>query len=131
MKIFFSIRRVTFLLLMTALMFILMSLLARYVRIELGVFNNITHHFDRLFDVNKEYNIPTLFSSVLLFTCTLLMMLIAHMTRLNRGPFVMHWRILALVFLFLCLDESVKFHEYVTGFLRVRRSSDHRHRPRL
>lgn len=64
-----------------------------------------------LFDVNKETNVPTWFSSGMLLACALLATGIATLVRNSRGPYVLHWVGLALGLAFLSLDESSELHE--------------------
>jgi hypothetical protein len=67
--------------------------------------------FNPLFDLNVESNVPTWYSSsVFLITAAALAVIsLAHARRGDR--FTRHWLGLALIFLYLSLDESSRMHE--------------------
>jgi hypothetical protein len=96
---------------------LLAHLLVIFVRVELGH----PHFFgiNRLFDVNLEANIPTLFSTSLFLINGALLFLAGKADRNSTNPFVRYcWMLLALVFLFLALDEGVALHETLMRFFR-------------
>ena len=63
-----------------------------------------------LFDLDHEANIPTFFS-VLLFGAAGCLLLLAHRAATFSGHRQWQWRLLALVFFFLALDEGSQIHE--------------------
>ena len=63
----------------------------------------------RMFDVNREANIPTWYASALLLVISLLLSLAAQ--REKRRGYALYWGVLAAVFLLLSLDEISQFHE--------------------
>ena len=65
----------------------------------------------RIFDLNTERNIPTLFSSVTLLGSSMLLGYIAYLTRLTGGRYSLLWTILSFGFLFLSVDETAYIHE--------------------
>ncbi len=69
----------------------------------------------KLFDVNSESNVPTWFSSLLLFGDALFAGLIAAMVRRAGGRDARHWAGLAVVLLLLSLDEVAALHERLQG----------------
>ena len=69
--------------------------------------------FTYYFDLGKEANLPTYFSSGLLFLAAALLFWIARDRRQREAAFARHWQILALVFLFLSVDEAARLHELV------------------
>ncbi|MDX2232138.1 MAG: hypothetical protein NW220_21060 [Leptolyngbyaceae cyanobacterium bins.349] len=80
----------------------------------------------RLFDLDIENNIPTWYASVTLLICAGLLALITHRKRQQGDRFMNHWRGLALIFLWLSMDEAASVHELfidlnkplqTTGFL--------------
>ncbi len=94
-------------------------------RLYLG-HNNITQWLYPLFDFNTEKNIPTLYSSfTLLCSCILLVCIASIHKRLGHPYF--YWSGLAIIFLFLSIDEIASIHEmliapvtkllHVSGFL--------------
>jgi hypothetical protein len=74
------------------------------------------HRFIRVFDLNTEINIPSIFSTFLLMLCAGAVAANAKFsTRLDRP----HWYILSLVFTFLAADEFLSFHERLTTPIRA------------
>jgi hypothetical protein len=69
----------------------------------------------RLFDLDAEANIPTWFSTSVLFFCSLLVG--AWAKKANRAPYAVHWLCLSLLFLFLSIDEAASLHEALGAFL--------------
>ncbi len=65
----------------------------------------------RLFDLDSENNIPTWYSSITLLICAGLLGLIAYQKQQHGDRFVTHWRVLALIFLWISLDEASSVHE--------------------
>ena len=64
-----------------------------------------------LFDVENEGNLPTFFSSSLLLFAALLLGAIAVLKRKARDDYGNRWALLALVFLYLAVDEAAFIHE--------------------
>lgn len=70
-------------------------------------------------DVNREDNsLPTWYQTVSLFSCFLLLAVIAAAARAGADRYTRHWVILALVFLYLSADEFLVIHEQVDALLR-------------
>jgi len=65
-----------------------------------------------LFDFNTEANIPTLFSSLALLACSILLFYIYWAKRL-KDKSAKRWLGLSLVFLFLTIDEIGSIHERI------------------
>jgi hypothetical protein len=63
-----------------------------------------------LFDFNIENNIPTLFSSLILIFCSILLAFIAS-THKKQDSSYYPWAGLSLIFLFLSVDEIASIHE--------------------
>ena len=70
------------------------------------------------FDVNRENNIPTYFSSFLLLTAAGLLAIVTMSKRRDRAQYATHWFILMIIFLFLSVDESASLHELLIKPLR-------------
>jgi len=70
-----------------------------------------------LFNFNNENNIPTLYSTILLlFACALLLIItIAHK---RNGSAYLSWFGLALIFLYLSIDETAMIHEHFSKPVR-------------
>jgi len=72
----------------------------------------------RLFDLNGEMNIPTLYATLSLMLCSLLLMIIGVETKRRGEAYSWHWIGLSAVFLFLSFDEYMTFHEEMVPSLR-------------
>ena len=104
------------LLLMIAIVLILASLLSIYlgtVTVENQPFVDIRKIYIRLFDLNREENIPTWFSSLLLILNAFILAIIAIRTKAQQGPYYTQWFVLAAIFLYLSVDETAQLHEMV------------------
>ncbi|MEW5791898.1 MAG: hypothetical protein AB1790_10555 [Pseudomonadota bacterium] len=82
--------------------------IAKYVFGYAGLFG-----FVRLFHLDQEGNVPTWFSSFLLLSCAILLAANASAAGAARARFARHWAILALIFLFMSVEEVASFHELV------------------
>lgn len=71
----------------------------------------------RLVDFSAEKNIPTLYSSSALLVAGVLLSVIA-LAHKRRGSSSRPWSALAVIFLFLAIDETVLLHERVGGPIR-------------
>ncbi|MCF8466103.1 MAG: hypothetical protein K9G33_01750 [Sneathiella sp.] len=78
-----------------------------------------------LFDVDTEANIPSYFSSFdLLFAATILLAL-GLIRRIERSKDSKYWLGLALIFLYLSVDENISIHELIIKiFWRFHAPSD-------
>jgi len=65
----------------------------------------------RLFDLNGDANIPTWYSSSLLLLCALLLAIIGHAQKGHHDLYARHWQVLALIFLYISLDEAARIHK--------------------
>lgn len=77
-----------------------------------------------LFDVSREGNIPTWFSSSLLLICSFLLLAVTLMKRKEGDQFALHWGALAVIFLFLSLDEASSIHEWLIRPVRSALGTD-------
>ena len=66
--------------------------------------------FSRLFDIDIEGNIPTLFSAFLFLCNALVLYLIAWGLTKNHAEYP-YWLAMAWIFLFLSVDEGARLHE--------------------
>ncbi|MGI9538015.1 MAG: hypothetical protein ACR2PB_13170 [Desulfocapsaceae bacterium] len=97
-----------------AIILALASLLSVYlgtVTIENQSFVNLRNIYIRLFDLNREANIPTWFSSILLVLNAFILAIIAIRTKAEQGSYYTQWFVLAAIFLYLSIDESALLHE--------------------
>lgn len=118
----FSPKRIAYYLLAASLILDFLSILTTLPNI---IFNRKIIPFTvlELFHVDIEHNFPSFFSALMLALCSLLLWLIAeHKYTRAKGcltkkvSFLLHWRILSLVFLFLATDESVGLHDKILSF---------------
>ncbi len=70
-----------------------------------------TLSFIKLFALDQEGNIPTWFSSLLLFSSAILLGLITTAMTASRDRWRWHWGALAFIFVMLSLDEIASIHE--------------------
>lgn len=68
------------------------------------------------FHFDHEQNIPSLYSSLALIFCAGLFFLIARAKKLDRDYY--YWMGLAIVFVFLSIDESTSIHEQLIPVVR-------------
>jgi hypothetical protein len=78
--------------------------------------SKLLKHLDRLFNLDGEANIPTVFSAGMLFVSAALLWLIAFAKKQDR--YFLHWLGLALILFFVALDESVQLHESIINAMR-------------
>lgn len=64
-----------------------------------------------LFELDREANIPTLYSSVTILLCAGLLAVIAVAEKRQQRRQYIYWLVLALTFLFLSIDETAGLHE--------------------
>jgi len=70
-----------------------------------------------LFSVNVEESIPTWYATLLLFGAVLLLAMIATAKYAHQDRFRRHWAGLALIFLYLSMDEGAAIHEIFSDVL--------------
>lgn len=87
--------------------------------LEPGTYKGLGELLKR-FDLDWERNIPTLFSSLLILSCALLLFYIAASSRRASDRWARHWAFLALVFVYLVVDEAASLHEMLILPLRKR-----------
>lgn len=66
---------------------------------------------------DTEASLPAMFAALSLFTCGLLLGLIAAQIAARNRPYIWRWRLLAAVFVFLAIDEAVSIHELIGDVL--------------
>lgn len=72
----------------------------------------------RFFSLSWEHNLPTWFSSIVLFSCACLLVLNALRSSALRESYTKHWWFLALAFLYISLDEFVQIHEKANAWFQ-------------
>jgi hypothetical protein len=73
----------------------------------------------RSFDLNREGNVPTVFSFLILLLSAGLLGLAGRRAQATGAPFARHWRVLSGIFVFLAVDEVVGLHELLIQPLRL------------
>jgi hypothetical protein len=71
-----------------------------------------------LFNVDAEWNIPTVFAAFTLLLCSGLITIIGLFMKQIGDRFARHWIALAIIFLGMSLDEVIQFHEQTIRPLR-------------
>ncbi|MBT6226603.1 MAG: hypothetical protein HOI47_08110 [Candidatus Scalindua sp.] len=99
------------------ILFSILHILGQCVAFTLGR-EGATEPFIRLTNLDVERSIPTLFSFVLLLTCSFFLFIIASAKR-KDGEGYMYWLVLSVIFLFLSIDESLMTHEGLMEKLRT------------
>ncbi len=80
-------------------------------------FNSYNKFIYEFFDLDHETNLPTCFSTIILFFSAFLLAIISFILKKNDKNYVL-WMLLSLCFLFLSLDEFTSIHERIGGFLQ-------------
>lgn len=73
-----------------------------------------------LFSLSLEGNLPTWYSSLLLFSCGIALLISAQGARQAAAPFQRRWALLGCIFLFMSLDEAVELHEHLGSLIKLR-----------
>jgi len=68
--------------------------------------------------VDVEASIVTWYSALLLLLCAILLAVITLRKSRTNSRYIHHWRILALIFIFLSIDETISIHEKLIFPLR-------------
>lgn len=71
-----------------------------------------------LFSVRSEGKIPTWYSACTLLFSSLLLVTIAFAKRVKRDRYFLHWIGLAIIFLWMSLDEATEIHEMTSDPLQ-------------
>ena len=111
--------RVTRVLAVVVLAMLLASIAGQYFEYLVG--NDrfaIANKLIRLFDVDRERNIPTWYSSAALLLCSALLAKIAVAKRRAGSGYVLHWAALSAIFLLVAFDEAASYHEAISHRLR-------------
>jgi hypothetical protein len=87
----------------------LASLVGQVSKYVLG--HDVLLGFVNLFNLNNEMNVPAWYSSSTLLLYSILLGLIANHKMREGDGYFRHWVGLALIFVFLSLDEAISIHE--------------------
>jgi len=112
MTITYEPKKVTFILGMIIIFLIMANMVGIVSKYYFG------SHRIALFNLDREGNIPTLYSSVATLLCAGLLAIIATARKRQEKGEYLYWAGLAIVFLFLAIDDGAAIHENIIGPLR-------------
>lgn len=95
------------------------SLAAGFFRYVMDPSEGYFQRLFELFDVGKEANIPTWYSTVALLICSTLLAVITVTKKRLGGSYVLHWGVLSGIFLLLSVDELSQIHEVMGSLLKA------------
>jgi hypothetical protein len=107
--------RIIFILGMIISFLILANIAGMVARFSLGYESS---YLIELFNLDKENNIPTYFSSLFLLGCAATLGIIAYLEKERKSGKQLYWLGLAFIFLLLSIDESVQIHERIGAWTR-------------
>ncbi len=115
MQFTIPVRRLTVVLMIVAISLALISISLKALEWTLGTRSTyFIYQVTLAFNINRESNIPTWFSTLLLATSALLLFGIARSIHKSNGAYRYHWYGLAAIFMFLSIDEAAALHETLT-----------------
>ena len=118
-KLKFPIKKITMSLAVITLVLVALSALGSYYFNYLGYQTSFSAFYTKLFDLNTEGNLPTLFSTLLLLSASGLLFLIFVKKKIAMDKDRLYWLFLSGVFFFLAMDESLQIHEKVTNMVNL------------
>jgi hypothetical protein len=104
-------KRTAQLLVLVALILAALSILGQLYRNYVRLVNPNLFGLVPLLDVGQDQSIPAWFSAFLLLSCSVLLAIISFVVKNAGGRYVNRWRILAIIFLYLSVDEGASIHE--------------------
>lgn len=114
-RIFVSRKRIMRTLTLIALVLVVLSLAGQVYRYTVGH----DRYLVRLFNMDEEWNLPTVFNVFLLLLSAFLITFIAWFEEKSRSRFRRRWWVLSGIFYLASLDELVSFHEQLSGPVRA------------
>ncbi|MCS6306131.1 MAG: hypothetical protein H8K07_21080 [Nitrospira sp.] len=108
-KIWLSRRTIVRVLTATACFLLIASIAGQVLKYGFG--HKSAYGLTPLFYVDKEGNIPTFFSGILLLLASLLLAFITVLKRASQDAYSRHWAILSLILLYMAVDETCHLHE--------------------
>jgi spermidine synthase len=120
LKVALRAQRITPILIIIAAYLALQSVAFAYLReVYAAEPGSLIAVLEGLTNSNYEANLPTWYATILLLSCALLLTVTAAAKRINRDPYTWHWIGLAIIFLYLSIDEAAVIHEELTDPLRA------------
>lgn len=80
--------------------------------------------FVEMVDFDYEANLPSLYSSTAILFCAALLWIISIQKYNEQAPFRYHWIGLAIIFIFLGIDEAVALHEDIGDIMEEQKWVD-------
>lgn len=118
-KLSLETNKIVIVLFVIAAILVILSAIGSYMFNYLNYQNSISAFYVKLFDLNTEGNLPTLFSTLILMFASVLLALIFIKRKVSNSPDRNYWLFLSVVFLMLALDESLQIHEKVTNLINL------------
>ena len=85
------------------------ALLIAHTLTQVGIYGFGTDkHWLDVVNMDRELNLPTLFSTLLLLTCAFLL---RRLSTIQSNDNAADWTLLSRIFVFLALDEALQIHE--------------------
>ncbi|RJQ33092.1 MAG: hypothetical protein C4562_01370 [Actinobacteria bacterium] len=109
LKIEINPKKIAIFLVIIALFLTIQSVTAQYL-LHVLKYNHLIEYI-RLVNLDSEANIPTWFAVILLLCCSTLLFLIGVSARKNGNKDSVYWKGLALLFLYISIDEASRIHE--------------------
>jgi uncharacterized membrane protein len=107
-----SVRKIMTLLGGTIIVLTTLGVLSQIYRFEFG--NGQERYITKMLNLDEEYNFPTLYATLALFFCSLLLFTISSAKKAMKDRFSKHWFALGIIFLLLGTDEILVLHEQLS-----------------
>jgi hypothetical protein len=114
MEVCFSIARLRHRLLAVWLLLTAAGLVVELAKSASG--RTLKHALVYFLGLSYEKNLPTWYSASLLLLCGVLLLLVSAAKVQVAGTYRWHWKLLAVIFLYMSLDEAISLHELLSGF---------------
>jgi hypothetical protein len=114
-------RRIALILGIVAIYLAAQSIFGEYINTNVlhGRFSSVPALVLDEFSVNAEQTIPTWFQVLLLFVISVLLAVIARAKRASKDAYTPYWAALAIMFVYLSMDEAAAIHEIVSDPLHA------------
>ncbi|MFX0142379.1 MAG: hypothetical protein ACFFDN_52550 [Candidatus Hodarchaeota archaeon] len=114
MDVTLKVKKIFIILAIVILVLLTLSVVGHLYKFTIGY----ERYLVNLFDLDREWNVPTLFAAMNLFFCSVLLYIIALSKKKKRNQFYHYWITLSIIFFYLFMDEVIQFHEQSIGPLR-------------
>ena len=93
-----------------AIAVVFLTLMSTGIQIGKYVFD-YREDWTTMFNLDRELNLPTWYSSFMLGTCSILLRIVAVGKRQQGDRYTKDWQLLSLIFCLLAIDEVLSIHE--------------------